>query len=87
VKVHFTSPPQRYQRSQRDISNKAVKLQVIKKLLKGRKPGYIAPGLVKSFTAFFIVPKGDDNIRLVYDGLVSRLFLFTHLTDSSPSGE
>jgi hypothetical protein len=29
--------------------------------------------VVESLTAFFAVPKGDDDIRLVYDGSVSGL--------------
>jgi hypothetical protein len=52
-----------------------MKLKVIKKLLKARERRYIAPGLVKSLTAFFAVPKGEDDIRLVYDGSVSGLNL------------
>jgi hypothetical protein len=75
LKVHFTSPPPRYRKGQQDISDKAIKLQVIKKLSKARERGYIAPGLVGSLTAFFAVPKGKDNIRLVYDGPVSGLNL------------
>jgi hypothetical protein len=70
------APPPKYCRSQRDISDDAVKLQVIKKLMKVREQGYIAPGFVESLTAFFGVPKGEDNIFLVYhDGSVSRLNL------------
>jgi hypothetical protein len=57
------------------MSNEAMKLQVIKKLLKARERGYIAPGMIESLTAFFAVPKGDDDIRLVYDGSVSGLNL------------
>jgi hypothetical protein len=53
----------------------AMKFLVIKKLRKARQRGYIAPGFVKSLTAFFAVPKGADNIRLVYDGSVSGLNL------------
>ena len=45
------------------------------KLMKARDRGYIAPGMVESLTAFFAVPKGDDNIWLVYDGSVSGLNL------------
>jgi hypothetical protein len=62
LKVHFQEPPPKYLWSQRNISDKAVKLQVIKKLLKVRERGYIAPGLVESLTAFFGVPKGKDDI-------------------------
>jgi hypothetical protein len=75
LKVHFQEPPPKYLKSQRDIRNDDIKLQVIKKLLKVRQRGYIAPGLVELLMAFFGVPKGDDDIRLVYDGSVSGLNL------------
>jgi hypothetical protein len=75
LKVHFQDIPPKYKKSQRDMPNEAMKLQAIKKLLKARERGYIAPGLVESLTAFFAVPKGDDDIRLVYDGSVSGLNL------------
>jgi hypothetical protein len=35
--------------------------------------GYISPGLVLSLTTYFGVPKGLDDIRLVYDGACSGL--------------
>jgi hypothetical protein len=75
LKVHFQEAPPKYKRSQRDMTDDAMKLQVIKKLMKARERGYIAPGLVESLTAFFAVPKGEDDIRLVYDGSVSGLNL------------
>ena len=31
------------------------------------------PGLVLALTSFFDVPKGKDDIRMVYDGTVSGL--------------
>jgi hypothetical protein len=49
--------------------------KVIKKLEKVRDQGYISPGMVASLTAFFAVEKGEDDIRLVYDGSVSGLNL------------
>ncbi len=30
-------------------------------------------GLIKSLTSFFLVPKGDDDVRIVYDGTNSGL--------------
>jgi hypothetical protein len=75
LKVHFKDTPPRYRVGQRDMSDESMKLLVIKKLLKARKRGYIAPGMVESLTAFFAVPKGEDDIRLVYDGSVSGLNL------------
>ena len=44
-----------------------------KKLNKVRDRRYIAPGPVTSLTSFFSVPKGDDDIRMVYDGTKSGL--------------
>jgi hypothetical protein len=46
-------------------SELALMLEKFEKVL-GR--GYISPGLVLSLTAYFGVPKGLDNIQLVYDG-------------------
>jgi hypothetical protein len=57
------------------MTDDAMKLKVIKKLMKARERGYTAPGMVESLTAFLGVPKGDDGIRLVYDGSVSGLNL------------
>jgi hypothetical protein len=47
--------------------------QMIKKLDKVLERGYISPGWVASLTSYFAVPKGDDDIRLVYDGTQSGL--------------
>jgi hypothetical protein len=43
--------------------------------MKALERGYIAPGLVESLTAFFAVTKGEDDIRLVYNGSASGLNL------------
>jgi hypothetical protein len=43
--------------------------------MKVRDRGYIMPRLVEPLTAFFGVPKGEDDICLVYDGSVSGLNL------------
>jgi hypothetical protein len=40
---------------------------------KVQKWGYIGPGFVEPLIAFFGVPKGKDDIQLVYDGSVSGL--------------
>lgn len=34
---------------------------------------YVVGGSVESLTSFFAVPKGDDDIRMVYDGTKSGL--------------
>jgi hypothetical protein len=47
--------------------------KMCRKLDKVRKRRYIAPGFVASLTSFFVVPKGSDDIRMVYDVSVSGL--------------
>jgi hypothetical protein len=73
--VYFQQQLTRYQKSQWDVSDKAVKMKIIEKLAKVRKRGYLALGLVESLTAFFGVPKGEDAICLVYNSLVGGLNL------------
>jgi hypothetical protein len=75
LKVYFQQRPPSYQKAQRDVSDKGVKKKIVEKLVKVRKRGYIVPGLVELLTAFFGVPKGEDGIRLVYDGSVGGLNL------------
>jgi hypothetical protein len=73
LKVHFQTEPARYKRAQRDSKDPVEKSLVIKKLKKVQERRYIAEGYVVSLTAFFPVEKGDDDIRMVYDGSVSGL--------------
>jgi hypothetical protein len=75
LKVYFQQRPLRYRKAQRDVSDKDVKKKIVEKLAKVQRRGYIAPGLVESLTAFFGVAKGEDDIRLVYDGSVGGLNL------------
>ena len=44
---------------------------VVDKLNKVLKRRYMGLGPVKSLTAFFDVPKGQDDIHMVYDGTVN----------------
>jgi len=74
LEVFFQSSPPRWKRKQTDIPNQEVKGMVLKKLTKVRERCYMAPGFVLSLTvAFFAVPKGEDDIRMVYDSTVSGL--------------
>jgi hypothetical protein len=74
LKVHFVKEKSGYRRAQRDTPDPKAKAQAVKKLEKVRARRYIAAGFVVSLTAaFFAVPKGDDNIRMVYDASVSGL--------------
>lgn len=47
--------------------------QLKDKLTKVVNRRYIVPGFVKSLTSFFAVPKGTDDIRIVYDATKSGL--------------
>ena len=60
----------------RQQANKDAKMRKCekKKISKVRHQGYIAPtSNIKSLTSFFSVPKGEDDIRMVYDGTKSGL--------------
>ena len=50
-----------------------TKSQVKEKISDVRNKGYITKGYVKSLTSFFDVPKGDGDIRMVYNGTSSGL--------------
>ena len=57
----------RYRKPQIVTQDPTARQQVEKKINKVRQRRYIEQGLVKSVTAFFDVPKGDNDIRMVYD--------------------
>ncbi|KAG7340358.1 hypothetical protein IV203_023901 [Nitzschia inconspicua] len=73
MRVHFPCETPRHTVPQRDTSDLQVKKQMIAKLDKVRRRRYVTPGHVVSLTSFFAVPKGDDDIRMVYDGTASGL--------------
>jgi len=58
---------------QRGEPDPAVRDLITKKLSKIRAWGYVQPGYVRALTSFFSVPKGEDDIRLVYNGTKSGL--------------
>jgi hypothetical protein len=71
--VLFVKEPPEYMKAQMDEKDSDVKQHVAKKLEHARERGYIGPGTVKSLTSFFAVPKGIDDIRMVYDASKSGL--------------
>ena len=73
LKVHFSSEKPRYKKAQKGTKDSGTRAKIIKKLNKVRTRRYIAPGFVTSLTSFFAVPKGEDDIRMVYDASVSGL--------------
>jgi hypothetical protein len=60
-------------RPQDPSKDPATICKVVDKLMTARERGYIAMGEVKSLIFFFDVPKGLDDIRMVYDGTKSGL--------------
>lgn len=52
---------------------KEARTQLEDKIKKVVERGYIVPGYVKSLTSFFAVPKGEGDIRVVYDATRSGL--------------
>ena len=74
VKPMWTGPPPRYRIPQRPNPDPISLNLEKKKIGKVRQRGYIAPrpGIL-SLTSFFSVPKGTDDIRMVYDGTKSGL--------------
>jgi len=50
-----------------------IRKQVQSKLENARQKRYIVPGTVRNLTSYFAVPKGDRDIRMVYDASKSGL--------------
>lgn len=71
--VHLQGVPPSYHVKQKDERDASTKEKVKAKLEKVRVRRYIAKGYVVSLTSFFSVPKGDNDIRMVYDGTKSGL--------------
>ena len=69
----LTLPLPRWLVPQRAEKDPNLRAAMRKKLDKVRKLRYICPGEVKSLTSFFAVPKGENDIRMVYDGTKSGL--------------
>ena len=63
----------KWQVPQRHESDALVRGYVRNKLITVRERGYIAIGFIIALTSYFSVPKGDDDIRVVYDGTKSGL--------------
>ena len=73
AKIHVQGELPRYVKPQK-APKKGLNLKLVKeKLSDVRSKGYIAKGEVKSITSFFDVPKGSNDIRLVYDATKSGL--------------
>jgi hypothetical protein len=73
LKIWFSGKKPQWRRAQWVEKDKKVKQQAIEKISKVRKRRYISAGYVFSLTDFFSVPKGNTDIRMVYNGTSSGL--------------
>ena len=73
LKVWLRDEGPRNKRGQRPERDAAVKAKMKEKLMKVRDRRYICPGKVDSLTNYFSVPKGEFDVRMVYDGTASGL--------------
>jgi hypothetical protein len=71
--IWFISAPKQWRRPQPAGKNSTEHELVKSKLDKFRNSRYVVPGQVDSLTSFFAVPKGEDDIRMVFDGTKSGL--------------
>ena len=62
-----------YRTRQPSEPDKDVRQKVRFKLDKFRERGYIRAGTARSLTPYFTVPKGDGDVRVVFDGTKSKL--------------
>jgi hypothetical protein len=60
-----------YMVPQPDTKDPKVKAAMTRKLQTVREGAHLVAAFVVSLTSFFGVPKGDDDIRMVYDGTKS----------------
>ena len=73
VKTRFKSVPPHWVVPQKTPSDERKAKLMKGKIQKVLDRGYIGPGRVTSLMNVFDVPKGEDDIRLVYDGTKSKL--------------
>jgi hypothetical protein len=73
LEIWFSGERPRWRRPQRQAADEETRQKVIAKISKVRKRKYISTGYVWSLTDFFSVPKGANDIRMVYNGTSSGL--------------
>ena len=69
----WIGPPPSTLTPQTRLGDAAVCAQLAEKITKLEGRGYLNPGEASSFLNFFAVPKGDSDIRTVFDGTKSGL--------------
>jgi hypothetical protein len=71
--VYLTNKPAIYKRPQPPESDLGIKDMVKKKLVKFIDRDYVSAGRILSLMSYFTVPKGDSDVRVVFDGTKSGL--------------
>jgi len=71
--VYITGPLPAFRRKQPWEPNVDIRRQVGSKLNKFVEKGYVKRGAVRRLISFFTVPKGDADVRVVFDGTRSGL--------------
>ena len=69
-------------RPQRRENDPSVGLKAEKNMSKLVARGYIMEGVILALTSLFYVPKGTDDIRMVFDATVSGLNSFCGIQTS-----
>lgn len=73
LEVSLIGPPPSNKRPQDKERDPEIAAKVKRKIDKVRRRGYMKPGQIASLMSFFSVPKGQDDIRVVYNGTSSGL--------------
>jgi hypothetical protein len=70
---YVQGPLPAYKRPQPAEKDLETRRKVVEKLSTVRSRGYISKGFFQSLTSYFSVPKGDEDVRIVYDASKSKL--------------
>jgi len=76
VQTFFEKTGPTTQRGQPTIDDPVMRAKVMEKIVKVIKRGYLTTmsgDTIKSYIKYFAVPKGEDNIRMVYDATANKL--------------
>jgi hypothetical protein len=75
VKIFFECPDLTTREAQPNISDPKVREMAKEKIIKVVRRWYLrTTGVnVRSYIKYFAVPKGEDNIRIVYDATANQL--------------
>ena len=74
VEVFFERPGLTTRKAQLSVVDPKVREMIKDKILKVVKHRYLVSGVkIKPLIKYFMVPKGEDDIRLVYDAIANQL--------------